>query len=98
MNYSSVALIVLLVYLWQTGNLMHEVTAIRKFLNVLYETIEYRFDSIMADLSALRKDTFSMLARIQNTTLETYGLVVSNGNKIDVINNKIDSIIVQGNF
>ncbi len=93
MNYSSVALLVLLAYLWQSGNLVHEVTAIKGFLNVMYETIEYRFDLLVEDLSSLRKDTLNMLDKIQNTTRNTYDMVISNGNKIDLINNKIDNLV-----
>ncbi|QEI03698.1 GP-16 [Rachiplusia nu nucleopolyhedrovirus] len=95
MNYSTVALFVLLAYLWQTGNLMHEVEAIKKFLHVMYETIEYRFDTLVEDLALLRRDTLLLLHRIQNTTRETYDMVISNGNKIDYINNKLDNLLIK---
>ncbi|AAY84064.1 GP16 [Chrysodeixis chalcites nucleopolyhedrovirus] len=93
MNYSALALVLLLAYLWQTGSIAYELAAIKKLLTFIYRAIEDRFDSIVYDMAKFRNDTMSYLNRIQNTTKFTYDLVMTNGNKIDMINQKIDTII-----
>ncbi|AJD80816.1 16 kDa glycoprotein [Pseudoplusia includens SNPV IE] len=93
MNYYAVTLVLLLAYLWHAGSISHELAAIKKMLTFIYEAIEDRFDAIVYDMAKFRNDTMTYLIRIQNTTKITYNLVMANGNKIDVINQKIDTII-----
>ncbi|AYN44968.1 gp16 [Alphabaculovirus alterspexiguae] len=93
MNYSAVALILLTTYLWYANSLQNEFQVIKKFLIIIYETMESKFDQIINLLNEYHENVLTGLDKIQNMTKHSIDLILINSNKIDVINNKIDSLV-----
>ncbi|AKN80607.1 GP16 [Perigonia lusca single nucleopolyhedrovirus] len=93
MNYSAVALILLLAYMWQSGSLLHEIETVKRLLVLVYEMIEFKFNVIFDELTSIRNETIFYLDRLQNTTKQTLELVYNNGRNIDKINTKIDTLL-----
>ncbi|AXS67769.1 gp16 [Cryptophlebia peltastica nucleopolyhedrovirus] len=93
MNYSCVALVLLLAYLWHAGSLMEEINAIKELLSDTYEMIETKFYTMTREIKHMRNETMFFLNQIHNTTMETIQLVTNNSKKIDEMNTKIDTLI-----
>lgn len=93
MNYSAAALILLTTYLWYANSLQNEIGFIKKFLFVIYETMEQKFDQVINVLNEYHEDVMTGLDKIQNMTKHSIDLILINSKKIDVINNKIDTLM-----
>ncbi|QAT90296.1 GP16 [Spodoptera exempta nucleopolyhedrovirus] len=93
MNYSAAALILLTTYLWYANSLQNEIGIIKKFLFVIYETMEQKFDQVINVLNEYHEDVMTGLDKIQNMTKHSIDLILINSKKIDVINNKIDTLM-----
>ncbi|ACI28716.1 GP16 [Agrotis ipsilon multiple nucleopolyhedrovirus] len=93
MNYSAVALVLLAAYLWHANSLHNELNVIKKLLVVIFENAQARFDAITANLAEYHESVLTSLAKLHNMTKYSVDLVLVNSKKIDVINNKIDSLL-----
>ncbi|AHH82697.1 GP16 [Buzura suppressaria nucleopolyhedrovirus] len=93
MNYSAVALILLVAYMWHAGSLMREIYAIKELLVAIYEMIENKFYSLSEDLASFKNQSVVMLELLHNNTRHTIDLVVNNSQKLDMVNTKIDVIL-----
>ncbi|UJZ88979.1 gp16 [Erannis ankeraria nucleopolyhedrovirus] len=93
MNYSMVALVLLVGYMIHSGSLMNEIQAIKQLLVVTYEMIESKFANLTNDLFLIKNETMMLFEHLQNSSKHSIELILNNSNKIDVINNKIDVIL-----
>lgn len=93
MNYSAVALILLVAYMWHAGSLMREIYTIKQLLMTIYEMIENKFHSLGEELTSFRNQSTAIFQQLQNNTKYTIDLVVNNSRKLDILNTKIDVIL-----
>ncbi|ADB84451.1 Gp16 [Apocheima cinerarium nucleopolyhedrovirus] len=93
MNYSTVALVLLVGYMIHSGSLMNEIQAIKQLLVITYEMIESKFANLTNDLFLIKNETMMLFEHLQNSSKHSIKLILNNSNKIDVINNKIDVIL-----
>jgi hypothetical protein len=93
MNYSAVALVILAAYLWHANSLHNEIGIIKKLLVVIYDTIELKLSAVSQEMSTFHGTVMQSISRLQNMTKHSIDLVLVNSAKIDVINNKIDTLL-----
>ncbi|AAZ38176.1 GP16 [Agrotis segetum nucleopolyhedrovirus A] len=93
MNYSALALVLLAAYLWHANSLQNEMTMIKKLLVVIYESIQARFEDISTNLAQYHETVLNNLSKLHNMTKHSVDLILVNSKKIDVINNKIDTLL-----
>lgn len=93
MNYSAIAVVALLAYMWHTNGLNNEISTIKKLLVVIYESVQAKFDSISNDLVQYHTTVLTSLSKLHNMTKHSVDLILVNSRKIDVINNKIDALL-----
>jgi hypothetical protein len=82
----------LVVYLWHAGSLTHEVKVIKQILIAVYEAVEHKTDQIANDLFAFKEELTMLIGRLHNDTIS---LIMNNTNKIDMINDKIDVLLMR---
>lgn len=92
MNLSAIMLCMLVVYLWHAGSLTHEVKVIKQILIAVYEAVEHKTDQIANDLFAFKEELTMLIGRLHNDTIS---LIMNNTNKIDMINDKIDVLLMR---
>nr|ANW09684.1 ac130 [Malacosoma sp. alphabaculovirus]ANW12335.1 ac130 [Malacosoma sp. alphabaculovirus] len=92
MNLSAIMLCMLVVYLWHTGSLTHEVKAIKQILMAVYEAVERKTAQITNDMFAFKEELMLLVNKLHN---DTVSLILNNTNKIDMINDKIDVLLTR---
>lgn len=93
MNYSALALMLLAGYLWYANSLHNEIIVIKKLLLLIYESVQANFDSITTNLAQYQETVLTRLSKLQNMTTHSVDLILINSKKIDVINDKIDTLL-----
>lgn len=97
MNYSCVALVLLVAYLWHAGSLTQELSAVKRLLLATYETIESGFSSFTDEMEQWKSESLRFLKTVHGNTHQLLDLILNNSRKIDGINSKIDTIINRQN-
>lgn len=93
MNYSTVALVLLMGYMWHANSMSQEIAIIKRLSISIYELLQERFEIIVVDLNALREQSNEFFNLLHNETSHIINMVTNNSKKIDTIDNKIDLIL-----
>ena len=93
MNYFATTLVVLAAYLWYANSINNEFAIVKKLLVLIYETIQENFQHVTKIMSKYHDDVIINLSKLHNMTKHSIDLILINSKKIDVINDKIDSLL-----
>ncbi|ACF05390.1 GP16 [Adoxophyes orana nucleopolyhedrovirus] len=95
MNYSTLALLLLMAYLWHSNSLMKEINYIKEILNALYKIVESKLYTLLDEVEAMRNETLLYLVQLHNITLYTMSVVKNNSLKIDSLHDKLDRLLIK---
>jgi phage-related protein len=93
MNYYAATLVVLVTYLWYANSMSNEIAIVKKLLLLIYETIQSNFENLTNVMTEYHESVMSNLSKLHNMTKHSVDLILINSKKIDVINNKIDTLL-----
>ncbi|AXU41610.1 GP16 [Spodoptera eridania nucleopolyhedrovirus] len=93
MNYYAVTLIALTTYVWYANSMTNEIAIVKKLLLLIYETLQTNFENITNVMTEYHDSVMLNLSKLHNMTKHSVDLILVNSKKIDVINNKIDTLL-----
>ncbi|ABF47454.1 GP16 [Clanis bilineata nucleopolyhedrovirus] len=93
MNLSTIMLVLLMAYLWQTNSLTYEIGVLKKLVKSMHVLIMAKFTEIANEIMSMRNETLLYLNSLQNTTATTLHLVYNNSRKLDMLNSKLDTYL-----
>ncbi|QNV47853.1 glycoprotein 16 [Alphabaculovirus altersperidaniae] len=93
MNYSAIALVLLTTYLWYANSMTGEIAIVKKLLLLIYEKLQANFDNVTSVMTEYHDSVMLNLSKLHNMTKHSVDLILINSKKIDVINNKIDTLL-----